>query len=223
MESTRDGSPDENENGYEVYYIKESGFKLLLAGLGQPGWYGLFSEEPQAGEKQEPAVNTILADLYQNGVIDWDGGGVAVRPPYADMLSCMLEKKRSVTIQPQDPAALIRCCYLSARAVVQTQKSRREKQTLGLAYVSRRQWMRLLEEELVRMETGEHTGFCVRHSENGRIERQMQVQRNGLRSFQITWDKEGAGIRCIQDELGKKLGELLWADSRGQLSQKQGE
>ena len=223
MESTRDGSPDENENGYEVYYIKESGFKLLLAGLGQPGWYGLFSEEPQADAKQAQAVNTILADLYQNGVIDWDGGGVAVRPPYADMLSCMLENKRCVTIQPQDPAALIRCCYLSARAVVQTQKSRREKQTLGLAYVSRRQWMRLLEEELVRMETGEHTGFCVRHSENGQVERQMQVQRDGLRSFQILWDKGGAGIRCMQDELGKKLGELLWADSRGQLSQKQGE
>lgn len=223
MESTQDGSA--GENGYEVYYIRESGLKLLLAGLGQPGWYGLFSEESiQADTKQAPTVNLILADLYQNGVIDWDGGGVAVRPPYTDMLSCMLEKKRCVTIQPHDPAALVRCCYLSARAVVQTQKSQREKQTLGLSYVSPRQWMRLLEEELVRMETGECARFAVRHSENGRIERQIQVQRDGLRSFQMTWDSEGGGsVCCMQDELGKKLGKLFWADSRGQLSGKQGE
>ena len=59
-----------DSNCYELYFIREDGLKLLLAGLGETQWYGLFSEA-------NGSANRILADLYQSGVIDWEGAGVS--------------------------------------------------------------------------------------------------------------------------------------------------
>ena len=39
---------------HEIYYVKEEALKLLLAGLGQTQWYGLFSErKPHGSSVQE--------------------------------------------------------------------------------------------------------------------------------------------------------------------------
>ncbi len=190
---------------YELYFIKEDGLKLLLAGLGETQWYGLFSEA-------DGASNRILADLYQSGVIDWEGEGAAVRQPYAGMLAAMLEKKTCVTVQLPDPAAPVRCCYLSRTGMVMTQKSRREDQTLGMAQLSAEHWLGLLEEECARMDDGESCLLTRRDSKNGRVQATLRICRDGLRSFRMEMETDAGPVRRvygIRETLQSSLRELL--------------
>lgn len=209
MGGVQDGKSD--ENCYEIYYIRENGLKLLLAGLGQHGWYGLFSVkiDPEASVNAErTATNSILADLYQNGVVDWDeaDAAVRVRKPYAGMLSAMLEKKVCVTVQMPEESAFVRCCYISDFAVVMTQKSRREDRMIGMAQLTVRGWLHLLEEDFARMEEGACCLLSCQNSEDGQIYRRIRVQKSGIRNFCIEWDGAQSGrLYCKKEELGDKL------------------
>lgn len=195
-----------HDNCYEVYFIKEDGLKLLLAGLGETQWYGLFSEE-------NSCVNGVLADLYQSGVIDWEGAGAAVRQPYAGMLLAMLEKKMCVTIQLPDPAAPVRCCYLSRTGMVMTQKSQREDKTLGMAKLSAESWLGLLEEECARMDDGEYCLLTRRSSKDGQVFATIRICRDGLRSFRMESDAGPARrVCCTREAFGSRLRELLHVD-----------
>lgn len=227
MFDTQDRS--ECEGCYEVYYIKEEALKLLLAGLGQKRWYGIFSEEPvdtsigkvhrisekseaniRSIRKKESSVNSLLAELYQNGVIDWKEKGVVVRNPYADLLSAMLEKKICITMQISGTSSLLRCCYLSSTAVVMTQKSQREPNTLGMSQIPIRSWLNLLEEECIRLEE-ECIILSCRSSTHGQIYKNIKIQKNGLRTFSIKQD-DGSSIHCMREELGIRMMELLLSD-----------
>lgn len=199
-----------NDDCYEIYYMKESGLKLLLAGLGQEGWYGLFSVKVN-----KDTANETLAGLYQDGVIDWDDSGdaIKVRQPFAGMLDAMLEKKVCVTAQMPWEDAFVRCFYLSASASVLTQKSRREEKTLGMAKLSLPRWMRLLEDDCGRMETGESCILTCQSSKNGRVYRRIQVKRSGLRSFFLEWEGDEAGkLSCMLEELAGALTAALGLD-----------
>lgn len=213
MDGVQDG--EKYNSCYEIHYIRESGLKLLLAGLGQDGWYGLFSVKEGSGNESQlkhAAVNGILADLYQNGVIDWDDRGTAVkvRQPYAGMLSAMLEKKVCVTVQMPEEAAFIRCCYLSDSAAVLTQKSRREDHMLGMSKLTVQNWLYLLEEDCARMEEGACCLLTCQSSKDGEVYRRIQVKKAGIRAFDLVWDGAESGrLHCVREELGKKLGGLF--------------
>lgn len=197
---------------YEVYYIKESVLQLLLAGLGQTEWHGLFSEPEGLGQDSlvKEAANRVLAGMYQAGIVDWDGAGISVRQPYADMLSVMLEKKTCITIQMPDTACSLRCCYVSQENVVMTQKSQREDGTLGMTKLSLRDWFVLLEEECMRLCEGE---CCLLHccsSVNGSIYNHIGIRKGGLRTFCLEWDAGGGGrLCCMQEEFVSRLKPLL--------------
>lgn len=213
MGGSQDGK--KQENCYEIHYMKEAGLKLLLAGLGQDGWYGLFSVKAGPGKESQPehaAVNGILADLYQNGVIDWDdtGAAVKVRQPYAEMLSAMLEKKVCVTVQMPEETAFVRCCYLSDSAAILTQKSRREDCMIGMSKLTVLDWLHLLEEDCARMEEGACCLLTCQSSEDGEVYRRIQVQKTGIRTFDIEWDGALNGrLHCMREELGRELGGLF--------------
>lgn len=193
------------ETCYEVYYIKESVLQLLLAGLGQTEWYGLFSEH---GEPQD--VNDTLAGMYQDGMVDWNGTGVAVRQPYADMLLVMLDKKTCITVQMPDAAFSLRCCYFSKEQVVMTQKSQREERTLGMAQLSIREWFGLLEEACMRLDEGECCQLQCRSSVNGSSYNQIEICKDGLRAFCMEWNAKGGGrLCCRQEEFAGRLKSLL--------------
>ncbi|MDE7312628.1 MAG: hypothetical protein K2N87_13575 [Eubacterium sp.] len=207
---------EKKENCYEIYYIKEDALKLLLAGLGQTQWYGLFS-----GDGQKETTNRILAELYQNGMIDWDGAGAALRAPYAKMFSVMLEKKSCVTIQSPVLLSPVRCCYLSQTGVVLTQKSQREDRTLGIALLPVQGFIRMLEAECARLEAGECCIFSCRSSQTGQAFQKLRVSRDGLRAYQVEIQTEnGAGTRlhCMQDELAARLGKLLYTEAAAKHS-----
>ncbi len=200
---------------YEVYYIKEDALKLLLAGLGQKQWYGLFSGAGDSACRVwecPQAVNGVLADMYQNGIVDWEGAGVAVRQPYSGMLSAMLEKRGCVAVQMEGMAAPIRCCYLSASEVIMTHKSQREGRTVGLAQLSTAAWASLLEEECNRLEEGECCRLSCRNSENGSLYQKVRIQKDGLRTVSMVWE-EGISrrLRFGREELGGRIMELSGA------------
>lgn len=191
---------------YELYFIKEDGLKLLLAGLGETQWYGLFSEE-------NGSVNSILADLYQSGVIDWEGAGAAIRQPYAEMILAMLEKKTCVTVHLPDPAAPVRCCYLSRTGMVMTQKSQREDKTLGMAKLSTKSWLGMLEEECTRLDDGESCLLTCRSSKDGQVLTTVRIRRDGLRSFCMESDTGAARqVYCGNGTFAGRLRELLHVD-----------
>ncbi len=197
------------ESCYEIYYMKEDAFKLLLAGLGQTQWYGLFSREGQ----EKKRTNRILAELYQSGVIDWDGAGAAVRAPYAQMFSAMLEKKSCVTIQSPVLLSPLRCCYLSAADAVLTQKSQREERTLGITLLSAQGFARLLEEECKRLETGESCLLSCRSSQTGQAFQKLLIRRDGLRAYQVEIKAASgvkASLRWMQEEFADRLCRLLY-------------
>lgn len=187
---------------YEVYYIKEEALKLLLAGLGLKEWYGLFSERHVVQPERE-ALNGMLAEMYQDGVIAWEGAGAAVRQPYADMLSVMLKNKICVTVHAPDTASAVRCCYLSDMGVVMTQVSQREAGTLKLAHVALQCWLGMLEVECARLEGGECYKIVRRSSENGKVYQSVQIYKDGLRAFRMEWD-DGC-LRCAREEFGSGL------------------
>lgn len=205
MDDIQTGSS--SDNCHDIYYIKEEQLKLLLAGLGQAEWYGLFSDV----HVTENSLNVTLAKLYQNAVVDWDGEGVKVRQPYADMLSVMLEKKTCVTWQVSDSAtAYVRCCYLSDTRVVLTVKSQREEQTIGMALISVQDWLSQLEKMCGRLEEEECCTLTCRNSENGSIYQIMSIQKYGLREFQVARNKsERVKRRCMREQLGTVVWELL--------------
>ncbi len=204
MDGTQGRGAD--SNCYELYFIREDGLKLLLAGLGETQWYGLFSEA-------NGSANRILADLYQSGVIDWEGAGAAVRQPYAGMLAAMLEKKTCVTIHLPDPAAPVRCCYLSRTGMVMTQKSRREDRTLGMAKLSAESWLGLLEEECARLDDGESCLLTRRSSRDGQVQATIRICRDGLRSYRMESDAGPARLVCCEREaFGNRLREMLQTD-----------
>lgn len=213
MDGMQDGKT--YESCYEIYYIRENGLKLLLAGLGQHGWYGLFSVKISPDSNTDAgyaAVHSILADLYQNGVIDWDDAkaAVQVRQPYAGMLSAMLEEKRCITVQMPEESAFVRCCYISDSAVVMTQKSRREDRMLGMSQLTVQGWLHLLEKDFARMEKGDCCLLTSHSSEDGRIYRRIRVQKAGIRAFCIEWDGDGSGrLHCMTEGLGKELAGLF--------------
>jgi len=214
MGATR--SRSEQESCYEINYIKEEAVKLLLAGLGQEEWYGLFSDGPGRlyGKQGEMGmVNSILADMYQNGIIDWKDAGVAVRQPYADMLAVMLDKKLCVSIQMCGTAAPLRCCYYSGSEVVITLKSQREEGTLGMVQMPVQEWAGLLGRECARLEDGESCVLTRRSSQDGSILQNVRIKRGGLRSILMEWG-EGweSSLRCAQEEFGEKLRGLLCMD-----------
>lgn len=205
------------ESCYEVYYIKEEALKLLLAGLGQKEWYGLFSEGRHAAQPEREAGNRILAEMYQDGVIAWEGAGAAVRQPYADMLSAMLKEKTCVTVHTPDTGLALRCCYLSGTGVVMTQVSQREAATLGMAYVSTQCWIGMLGEECARLEDGECCRLVRRSSGNGKVYQSVQIYRDGLRAFRMEWNGSGSSAnrcRCAREEFAGRLAELLGLEYR---------
>lgn len=200
------------ETCYEVYYIKEEVLKLLLAGLGQKEWYGLFSGPGGAGQNSlmKEEANRALAVMYQDGIVDWDGASVAVRQPYADMLSVMLEKKTCITVRMPDLVSPLRCCYFSQAGVVMTQKSQREDHALGMARLSMREWLGLLEEECVRLDEGACCQLNCRSSVNGSSYNHIRIRKDGLRTFRLEWDAGGSSrMRCTQEEFGCRLKTLL--------------
>lgn len=226
------GCPD---SCYEVYYIKEAALKLLLAGLGQTQWYGLFSEETVQGtgvyEKpgrrmrhaggqsgKNAAVNSVLAEMYLAGVIDWDGQGVAVRQPYARMLSVMLEQKICVTCVGMDSlsVSMLRCCYLSRDSAVAVRKSQREDGMLGLTQLDVREWERMLGEACVRLADGERLRAVKRSSLDGKDLRAVQVWKAGIRDV---WVEQDGEKRCLYaaESAGKVLGQMLWPGRMGTL------
>lgn len=207
-------SRSSHDSCYEIYYIKEAALRLLLAGLGQHEWYGLFSDLADGQDRtQHETVNEILVWMYQNKIIDWDGEGVVVRQPYADMLSVMLEKKKCVTVRMPKPFLPVRCCYLSDTQVIMTQKSQREEHTLGMAQTSLCDWLRLLEASCSRLEEEESCTLTSGSSISGVSDQTVRIYRYGLRGFRIVWDKGGGGqLRCMQEEFGTKLRELLCTD-----------
>lgn len=214
---------------YEIYYMKEDAFKLLLAGLGQTQWYGLFSGgtsgKEGGGVQAAGKANRILAELYQSGVIDWEGAGAAVREPYAAMFSVMLEKKSCVTVHSPVLSAPVRCCYLSAAGVVMTQKSQREDGTLGITLLSAQGFVRLLEEECARMETGECCLLSCRSSQTGQAFVTLRVSRDGLRAYRVEIKKSHGAKTCqccMQDEFAARILKLLYqAGMEGSRGRKQ--
>lgn len=209
------GSGSEQERCYEIYYIREEAFKLLLAGLGQEEWYGLFSEASSrpGGRQDMSAVNGMLAELYQNGIIDWKDAGVAVRKPYADMLAVMLDKKICVTVQITGTEMPLRCCYFSGSEVVMTQKSQREENTLGMMRMPLQDWIEQITKECARLEDKESCVLTRRCSQNGSILQNVRIQKDGLRSVRMEWSKDkGSSLHCAQEALGEKLRELLCMD-----------
>lgn len=210
MDGTRSGS--DQESCYEINYIKEDALKLLLAGLGQEEWYGLFSDvSGRPRSKQEKStVNGLLADMYQDEIIDWKDAGVAVRQPYADMLTVMLDKKICVTVQMTGTEPPLRCCYFSGSEVVMTQKSQREEDTLGMIRISMQGWTELIIKDCIRLEEGESCVLTRRSSRNGSILQNVRIQRNGLRSIRMEWGLDQvSSLSCAQEELENKLRELL--------------
>lgn len=215
MDDIQNGSSSDScqhsnhEYDYDIYYIKEEQFKLLLAGLGQTEWYGLFSD----AHVSESSLHVMLADLYQNGVVDWDGEGVKVRQPYADMLSVMLEKKTCVTLQTDGcAAAYVRCCYFSDTRVVLTVKSQREENTIGMALLPVHHWLRQLEEVCIRLEDEECCTLTCRNSVNGSVYQTVRIRKYGLREFEIEIDQskcKSAGMRCMREQLGAAVWGLL--------------
>ncbi|KAI4451785.1 hypothetical protein C823_006345 [Eubacterium plexicaudatum ASF492] len=207
---SRSDSCQHSDNDYDIYYIKEEQLKLLLAGLGQTEWYGLFSD----AHVSERPLNVMLADLYQNGVVDWDGEGVIVRQPYADMLSVMLEKKTCVTLQTAGcKTAYVRCCYFSDTSAVLTVKSQREAKTIGMAPMPVHNWLRQLEEVCIRLEDEECCTLTCRNSVNGKVYQTVRIRKYGLREFQIDQSKyKNARRHCMREQLGAAVWELLCTD-----------
>lgn len=207
---------DEATGIYDIYYLKEDAVKLLLAGLGQTQWYGLF-DGAQADSGIRTQANRILAELYQSGVIDWDGDGAAVKAPYAQIFSAMLERKSCVTIQSAVLQSPVRCCYLSAADVVITQKSQREERMLGIALLSAQGFVSLLKEECKRLETGESCLLSCRSSQTGQAFSQLLISRSGLRAYQVqvkTADGVKTCLRWMQEEFAARLAQLLYGQKR---------
>ena len=234
---------------HEIYYVKEEALKLLLAGLGQTQWYGLFSEgKPHGSSVQEntdgpgaraglygavqdkglqekpgglmykesrrpggnEAVNSVLAGMYLDGLIDWEGKGVAVRQPYARMLSVMLEQKACVTCEGMDSLSIsmLRCCYLSGDSVIAVRISQREDGMLGLAQLAVREWEQMLGEACARLADGECLEAARRSSVDGRIFREVRVWKAGIRDVWVERDGER---RCLYaaENAGEVLGQML--------------
>ncbi len=216
---------------YEVHYIQEEGLKLLLAGLGQAQWYGLFSKKNESAAGQGQAVkegvkNKLLAQLYQDGVIDWAGDAAALRQPFCGMLSVMLEQRVCITITTADNLAFVRCCYLSCTGVVMTHRSQREDGMIGMAQLSVSEWIRFLTEQCTRLEAGECCSFIWRSSESGSVLQSIQVQREGLRAFRIEMEAEGVNgssklLHCMQEDLASCLEILLCRPAEHTGSSKQ--
>ena len=201
---------------YEMYYIKEDQLKLLLKGLGQDMWYGLFSKAAQSSrsvQERNSAVNGMLADMYQNSVIDWEGAGIAVCQPYAAMIAAMLERKICVTIHMTGDESHVRCCYLSKEFVVLTRKSQREADTIGIAKISMPYWIRMLQEECHRLEDGESCSLIWRSSRDGQIHHSVHIQRDGIRTMKIegNYGEDGC-LYCAKEKLGEKLRELFYTE-----------
>lgn len=213
MDGKRNGS--DQESCYEVNYIKEDALKLLLAGLGQEEWYGLFSDVSShpRGRQEKCTVNGMLADMYQDGIIDWKDAGASVRQPYADMLAVMLDKKICVTVKMPGIEVPLRCCYFSGSEMVMTQKSQREEDTLGMIQIPVQEWVELMVKECVRLEDGESCVLTQRRSQNGSILQNVRIKRNGLRSIRMEWGRDQvSSLHCTQEEFGSKLIELLFMD-----------
>lgn len=238
------------DNCYEVYYIREDALKLLLAGLGQAQWYGVFSEEAlqgigvrkdtcgpgaQAGigeavrgagvqkdacgqSGKNAAVNSVLAGMYLAGVIDWDGKGVAVRQPYARMLSVMLEQKICVTCEGMDSlsVSMLRCCYLSGDSAVAVRKSQREDGMLGLAQLDVREWEQMLAEACVRLMDEERLRAVKRSSIDGKALREVQVWKAGVRDVWVEMNGERR-FQYAAERAGEVLGQMLWPGRMGTL------
>lgn len=198
----------------EVYYLQEIELKLLLAGLGVREWHGLFSmnqAQDEAFGKKE-AFHSVLAQLYQKGVVDWEGNtnSVSVSQPYAGMLSAMLEQKICADIQTQDRANPVRCCYISSMDVVVTEKGQQETDMLRMYQLSMPDWLWMIEDTARGMEDGQQLDLTFRNSESGREIQKIQIQQEGIRAV-LVYCKNGKQIceSCRADELRKKLYGLL--------------
>ena len=203
---------------YEIYYLKESEIRLMLAGLGRSMWYGLFSG-PEAGG--EPAwthtgtLNRILAGLHEKGAVDWQDRQTVIRQPFAGIFASMLESDTCVIMEAPGRGPL-RCCYLSGQWVVVTVKSQREAGTVGMCRLSVQEWLKLAETEVWQLEEGQSLSLVCRGSGNGRIRRRIRIVREGIRTRRLEWDNGSPGVaHCMQEELPERLLALLWPGGCG--------
>ncbi len=198
----------------EIYYLQEIELKLLLAGLGIREWYGLFSmdQKQEAAYGKKAAFHSVLAQLYQKGVVDWemDTNGVSVRQPYARMFSVMLEQKICADIQTGDGTNPVRCCYISNTDVVVMEKGQQETDMLRMYQLSVPDWLLMIEDMAGGMEDGHRLNLTFRNSESGREIQKVWIQQQGIRVV-LVYCKNGEQIyeACRVEELRKKLYELL--------------
>ncbi len=207
-----DDTGNQSGNLYEIYYLKEAEVRLLLAGLGQSMWYGLFSGPDDGGEQKPRTVNRLLAGLYEKGVIDWNGNQPVIRQPFSGIFASMLDQGRCVIIQMPEGGA-IHCCYLSIQWVVVTRKSQREADTMGLARLSVTEWLKFVEAQVWQLEEGQRLDLVCRGSTDGQIYQRLGIIRKGIRSGYLEWETDGRGrIRWTQEELTKRIFPLLWPE-----------
>lgn len=168
---------------HELFYIKEIELKLLLAGLGASGWYGIFSEKDVAEQELKQNFHQILAELYQKDVINFREDQVSIKKPYSDMFAIMLAQKKCVTFQTRNTEYPKRCCYIDQKGVVVTRKSQREEKTLVMEQMSVRDWIQFADEEIRRLENGEILSMICRNSRDGQEFDCIRICQKGIRAY----------------------------------------
>lgn len=217
---------------YECYFLKEEELALLLAGLGIPKLYGLFSEH-RSSQLTKEETNRIMVGLYQKGLIDWKGQEVIVRRPLSDMLTIFMHSRQCITVYSTLERKAVRCCYAADHQVVMVERSQREKGTLRLSQFSKTEWIRQireladisesvlepkensdapitkkwLQEPLDYLENEEvHLVLSIGNSRTAEEYRRLIIQESGLYTYIIMQKKDSCRVELYQKEL---FGDIL--------------
>lgn len=186
---------------YESYYLKESEWKLLLAGIGIRAWYGFGSERNETG-KTEADLHRMLADLYQKHVIDWESGSVVIRQPFSAIFASLQKSRSCITIRKQKGGEPLRCCYIGETDVIVTEKSQREEEVICVFSLSKETFLMFVLEDLEISEgifeeserensadgsaDGENImSFRLQNSRNGQLNYELILQESGLQTFLV--------------------------------------
>lgn len=211
---------------YESYYLKETEWKLLLAGIGITAWFGLDSGKTET-EKKEEEIHRILAGLYQKEVIDWENEAAVIRKPFAAIFDTLQKSRFCITIQRRKAGEPVRCCYIGETDVIVTEKSQREEEAICVFLLAKDAFLLFALEnpevsEGIFWESGEEefaagedvVSFQLRNCRSGEMKSEMILRESGLQTFLVVKKEDTARIPYRLDELEERLRRWLYGGEK---------
>lgn len=95
----------------EITILTNDEFLLLLAASGLEQWYGIELTDQRAALNDVRSFNSVLASLYQKGVVEWQGEKAEIAPAYKGMFRTLRDASTCILIKKADTPDNVKGCY----------------------------------------------------------------------------------------------------------------